>query len=1160
LGSIWRRPAVKVNRRRQGAEAIDSCRQSFDTAQRHLDWGCAVKCSACAAPNPQGNRFCAACGVPLPLGCAECGHPNAPSSKFCGGCGRVLNESAPRKDPMIDAAPSPAAAHSDAQRRQLTVMFCDLVGSSGLANRLDPEQTRDMLRGFHSAVSRAVAPYDGHLAQLLGDGVLVYFGYPRAHEDDAARAVRAALAVLPAVAALPTPGRSPLQTRIGIATGLVVIGQIGQGTPAAEQSASGDTPNLAARLQALAAPGEIVLSQATQQLLDASFDLHPLGPLSVKGFEAPVQAWRALGERALASRFEAKHERAPSSLIGRDSEVALLLDRWALACEGEGQVVVLSGEAGIGKSRIGQALRERLAGQGHASVVLQCLPYFSGSALYPVVQHLKLAAGITGQDTRQTGAGPDSTAQQRQKLLNLAAPLPPEGQIALLRLIGAADERLSEEEAQMPQQQKARTLNALVELMSHLAQQQPVWLWIEDAHWIDPTTQELIAMLVDRLRDARMLTLVTTRPETTLNLGKPAHLTTLTLSRLGQRQCAALIDAVALGKSLPQDVQAEIIRKTDGVPLFVEELTKTVLQSGLLEPSGNGYRVTGPLPELAIPSTLQDSLMARLDKLDSAKEVAQAGAAIGREFARGLLAAVLQSGSATFDTKQLDKSLADLEAADLLIRRSDGSEARYSFKHALVRDTAYNSMLRTQRVLRHRQIAAALEQLEPGTIAGRPELLAYHHEAAGAARRASELWVEAGRLAVARGATREAAVAFGNALTNLEAAPQSRELVEQEIDIRIALGPVLFGLKGHSEATEASFQRALALAEGISDKRRQFQILWVLNFTNYMAGRFKEALPAARQLLELASRDDDGGEQVEAHHAMWAILVLSGRPIEAIPHLEGANALYQANRHSYLRYRYAGHDPGVCCTAWSAVTNWLTGRPERAQRDLMVLRTRIDELQHPMTNILLVVGGWLHYCLGEPGPAAEWGAELLAVARRHGFDAWAEMAIVLTELSPGKIPTSDQLRELNERLIESKSSKATRLLMFNVLVDLCAATGDVELAEQVLSPLLDVRDTMHRAEFLRLQGALLLQRATPDAASAEQSFENAIEVAREQGAKSFELRAAMSLGTLWHQQGKRTAAQELLGGVYGWFTEGFETPDLRRAKSLLDDWASAPSI
>ena len=1111
-----------------------------------------MKCSACGAGNPPGQRFCGECGVVLPLVCPACGAANPAKQKFCGGCGSALAGAPPL--PRAEVSPTVIGvphAFEAAQRRQLTVMFCDLVGSTTLANRLDPEETRKLLREFHAVVTGAVTLYDGHVAQLLGDGVLVYFGYPRAHEDDAARAVRAALAVLSALAMPPPVGTTKqpiagaMQTRIGIATGLVVIGQIGEGTPATEQSASGETPNLAARLQGIASPGEIVLSQSTRQLLDASFDLRPLGPLTVKGFDAPVQAWRVLGERSLASRFEAQHDKTPGSMVGRDSEVALLLDRWALARDGEGQLVVLCGEAGIGKSRIGQALRERLASEEHASVVLQCSPYFSGSALYPVVQHLKLAAGITAAD---------NAAQQRDKLTSMATALPPEGQAALLRLMGVPGEDLSAEEAQMPQQQKARTLNALVELMSNLAQKEPVLLWVEDAHWIDPTTQELIAMLADRLRDARLLTLVTTRPESLPDLGKPAHLTTLTLNRLGQRQCAALIDAVALGKPLPPEVQAEIIRKTDGVPLFVEELTKTVLQSGLLEQSGTGYRLTGALPELAIPSTLQDSLMARLDRLSDAKDVAQAGAAIGREFTRNLLTAVLQSTPAA----HLDKWLAELEGADLLIRRGDGPSASYAFKHALVRDTAYNSMLKTQRTLRHGQIAQALEQLEPGTITGRPELLAHHYQEAGNAQRASELWTEAGHLAVTRGANPEAAAAFERALGMLEGLPQSTQTDTAALDIRNAIGPVLWALHGlRSPLAEASYERALALAERLADRPRRFQAHWGLNYTRFAAGRYAEALQSAKLLLELASRDDDGGEQLEAHHAMWGPLMGMGRPREALVHLELGSALYEAERHGYLRYRYAGHDPEACCSGCRAVCNWLIGFPARAKRDVAAFRASVERLEHPLTSVGLPQVGWVLYQLGEVESAVRVGDELTALASRHGIQIRAESLFILSELPRRRTHTPTQLRQFHERLAKARSGQILVLWMTSILLDLCVDAGDFELAQTVLDPLLAIRDTMHRAEFLRLEGGLQLQRATPDVVAAERSFESAIEVAREQGAKSFELRAATSLAALWHSQGKRNEAQELLGGVYGWFTEGFETPDLRRARSLLDEWAGA---
>jgi class 3 adenylate cyclase/tetratricopeptide (TPR) repeat protein len=1157
--------------------------QSVDTARRHsLAETSPVKCPACGALNPEGKRFCADCGVPLPVQCPACGTANAARNRFCGDCGTAL-PATPMPGPTATAAPTPpkppselatgavrAGTASDAERRQLTVMFCDLVDSTALANRLDPEDLQRVIRSYHAAVAAAVAPLEGHVAQLLGDGVLVYFGYPRAHEDDASRAVRAALAVLPAVAVLEAPGGVELQTRIGTATGLVVVGEVGSGTPAAEHSASGETPNLAARLQALAAPGEIVLAEATRRLLGATFELVSLGAVALKGFAAPVPAWRVQTERAAASRFEAQQGAALGTFIGRDSEIALLLDRWSLARDGEAQVVLLSGEAGIGKSRICQALRERLAADHdaepqslpqavqHASVVLQCSPYFGASALYPVLQHLERAAGI---------AGSDSPVMRSGKLQRLASALPSASVGALLRMMSlpevaeAPDAAETAEAAntpvtvnandvvRTPQEEKTHALRALVGLLRDLAREQPVLLLVEDAHWIDPTTEELIALLIDQLRDSRLLTLITCRPQYSPALGNPAHLTKLNLIRLSQRQCAALIDAVALGRKLPDQVQAEIIRKTDGVPLFVEELTKTVLQSGLLEDAGSGYRLTQALPELAIPSTLQDSLMARLDRLPAAKEVAQAGAAIGREFSKGLLAAVLQGSAA-----RLDAALAELVRAELLVPRGVAPELSYTFKHALVRDTAYASMLKSQRALRHRQIAAALEQVEPETVAAQPELLAYHHQEAGDLELAIGQWTKAGKQAVARGANREAAASLERALALLEAQSETLQTMSDALDIRIVLGPVLFGLHGVLPELDDFYLKTQALAENLDDSSRLFQALWGQNYINFIAGRYPKALDVARRLLRVAHDNGDSGHLVEAHHAMWNALVMTGRHLEALVHLDQGDALYDPRQHATLRYQYGGHDPGACCLNWRAVTSWLLGFPDRALQEVNATLARVDELQHPMTNILLVYAAWIRYRRGEAQAAASLGERLTQIAEQHGFLAWIGGAVVLTALAQGRQPSPQQLRLLHERLVTGKSSKSVKWLMGSVLLDLCAATGDAELTADVLTPMLADGDNMHRAELLRIEGTLIMHGTSPDPAAAERRFHEAIQVAQDQHAKSFELRAATSLAELWQAQGKHAQARQLLGDIYNWFTEGFDTADLKHAKALLDCW------
>ena len=1127
-----------------------------------------MNCSSCGALVPPGKRFCADCGAPLSVACPACGSANALTKKFCGDCGQVLPAPPPRgQPPVATAAPttpaappagpapasmsghaaSPAADRATgAERRQLTVMFCDLVGSTALANRLDPEDWQGVIRSYHAAVSDAVASYEGHVAQLLGDGVLVYFGYPRAHEDDAVRAVRAALAVLPAVAALQPQGDASLQTRIGIATGLVVVGKIGAGTPASEHSASGETPNLAARLQGVASPGEILVSESTRMLLGASFELEALGVRVLKGFAEPVPAWRVQGERGHASRFEAQHERELNALIGRDSELALLLDRWALARDGEAQVVLLSGEAGIGKSRVCQALRERLRDEPHTVIVLQCSPYFSGSALYPVVQQLQRAAGVTADDT---------PAQRRAKLHNVTRSLPSDAVHALRSALGmaAADdapasaESGAAEPASTPQQIKSQALHALVALVREAAAERATLLWVEDAHWIDPTTQEWLALLLDQLRDSRLLTVITTRPPEELTLGSPAHLTRLTLARLSQRQCGALINAVALGKALPGEVQEQIIRKTDGVPLFVEELTKTVLQSGLLEDSPQGYRLTQALPELAIPSTLADSLMARLDRLSAAKSVAQAGAAIGREFSYRLLARVMHD-----DTARLDTALAELIGAGLLVRRGVAPDVSYQFKHALVRDTAYNSMLKSQRVLRHRQIADGLEQTEPDTVVTRPELLAHHFQEAGDKSRAIEEWIKAGHAAVAKGAHREAAQAFERSLGVLETVPETPRAMSQALAARIALGPLYFGLHGATQQVEHCYSAALALADRLDDQRQVFPALWGLNYVDFFRGRYSAALDTARRLLQVALDSGDSGQLIEAHHSMWGLLAASGDLGQAVEHLEHGRSLYNESVHSRLRYQYAGHDPGACCLTWTAATSWLRGYPDLARRQVLTAFKGIACMPHSMTKVLLVWTAWVHYQCGELEVAASQGRHLAQVIEQYGFHVVAGPAAVFGELALSSRPTGERLSEIARLVAASRSSKFLQAMTICILIDLGLATGESEFAWRLIVDLKKEEPGIHSAEIFRLEGRLLcLQDSLPSAA--ERCFLQAIDIARGQGAKSFELRAATSLAELWQQQGKLDEARRLLGDIYGWFTEGFDTADLRRAKALLDE-------
>ncbi len=677
-------------------------------------------------------------------------------------------------------------SRGEAERRQLTVMFCDLVGSTKLSVELDPEELRDVIGRYQNTVVGEVARYDGHVAKFMGDGVLVYFGYPVAHEDDAERAVRASLGIVAVMGEQAAAGEGP-RVRIGVATGRVVVGDlVGEGA-AQEEAVIGETPNLASRLQELAAPGSVLVAQMTHDLLGDLFEVEDLGAQALKGFAEPISAWRVLGERVVESRFEAVHGGRLTAFVGREQELALLKERWARARDGEGQVVLLTGEAGIGKSRLTRALMEHLVEKRHTRLRYQCSPHHVNSALHPFIDQLERAAGFeVGDDAAAKQVKLEALLRRASDSIGEAMPL-----IAALLSVslggGVPGRELD------PQRQKQLTHEALLDQLAGLAARQPVLMIFEDAHWADPTTLELLEQTVDRVQEARILAVITSRPEFDPPWPSHSHITTLTLNRLGRRQGAAIVSDLTGGKALPEEVLEQIVARTDGVPLFVEELTKTVLESGLLTDSGDRYELTGPLSTLAIPSTLQDSLMARLDRLAPAKEVAQIGATIGREFRHRLLAAVSPLGD-----DALEDSLEQLVGSELIFRRGTPPDATYIFKHALVQDAAYESLLKSKRKKLHRRIAQALEQDFPETVETEPEILAHHFAEAGLSEAAVEYWRRAGRRAVERSSNAEAIAHLNKGIELLDALPVSSERMRTEIALQTVLGVGLVQAEGGS--------------------------------------------------------------------------------------------------------------------------------------------------------------------------------------------------------------------------------------------------------------------------------------------------------------------------------------------------------------------------
>jgi class 3 adenylate cyclase/tetratricopeptide (TPR) repeat protein len=789
----------------------------------------------------------------------ELGIPLGPRRKLAKAIAALSTEAATPSGRASAAMPFPQA-----ERRQLTVMFVDLVGSTALAARLDPEDMARVIRAYQDNCTEVVEVWGGHVAKYMGDGVLAYFGWPQAHEDEAERAVRAGLAIIAALPGLETPAGERLAARVGIATGLVMVGELIGAGVAQEQTVVGETPNLAARLQALATPCGVVISQATRRLVGGLFELADLGPQRLKGFAEPLAAWRVEGEGRAEGRFEALHGERLTPLVGREHELGILLERWAWAKDGDGQMVLISGEPGIGKSRLIRALRERLGDEPYTPLSQYCSPYHTNSALYPVIGLLERAARLDREEP------PEAQLSKLEAMLGRASDRPGEVVPLFAALLGVPPGGRFPALALAPEVQKRRTLQALLDQLAGLAAQQPVLALYEDVHWIDPSTLEFLGMLVERIRQLAVLVLITFRPEFQPPWIGHAHVTALTMSRLGRRQGADLVARVTGEKPLPSEIIEQIVARTDGVPLFVEELTKTVLESGLLADAGDRYELLGPLPPLAIPTTLHDSLMARLDRLVPVKEVAQIGAVIGREFSHELLAAV---ASMSFD--QLGSALEHLVSSELVFQRGTPPEAIYTFKHALIQDAAYQSLLKSKRQELHARIVAALEAHAGDGVPEQVEWLAHHALRGEVWDKALAYCRQAGEMATARSAHREAAVYFEQALGTLPHLPEERATHEQAIDLRLALRSVLLP-SGDSARILEHLREAEALAVALDDRRRLGHISGFLAVHFRNIGAYDQAIASAQRALTLATDSGDAAVHTLANLYLGAIYSAQG--------------------------------------------------------------------------------------------------------------------------------------------------------------------------------------------------------------------------------------------------------------------------------------------
>jgi class 3 adenylate cyclase/predicted ATPase len=1039
-------------------------------------------------------------------------------------------------------------AHIDAERRQLTVMFCDLVGSTALSARLDPEDLREVVTAYHRAVAEIVAGFDGFVAKYMGDGVLVYFGYPRAHEDDAERAARAGLGLIDAVGRLDVKSRAglglidavgrldvksvKLQARVGIATGLVVVGDlIGEGS-AQEQSVVGETPNLAARLQALAEPGTVVIAAGTRRLVGDLFEYRDLGALEVKGLAARVPAWQVLRPSAVASRFEALRGAALTRLVGRDEEIDLLLRRWARAKAGDGQVVLVSGEAGLGKSRITAALEEHLHAEPHIRLRYSCSPYHQDSALFPFIDQLGRASGFARDDP------PPSKLEKLEAVLARATP-PDEDVAFLADLLSLPASERHPLPTLSPQRKKDRTLEALIRQLEGLARRQPLLMVFEDAHWIDPTSRELLDLIVEHVPNLPVLLIVTFRPEFQPPWTGQPQVTMLALNRLDRRDRTALVAQIAGGKALPDVVVAQIADRTDGVPLFVEELTKSVLESGV--------------PLLGIPTSLHDSLMARLDRMGSVRPVAQIGAAIGREFSYELLRAISR-----LSEDELEAALGRLVTSELVFQRGTPPNAIYSFKHALVQDVAHGSLLRNARQQLHARIAEALEAHSPELMDTQPELFAQHYTAAGLVEKSVAFWGKAGRRSAGRSAMSEAAAQLQTGLDQLALLSDNPERQRQELEFCSALGAVLNAVKGNAAPeTGQAYARARELWEQLGSPSEFLHVPLGQSRCHVFRGELDLAQRLDKDLLRLSRQRNDVAGLVLGHYSSGRNLMFAGRFASSRSHLEEVVALFDPISHRSLVHQ-AGLHPQVVSQALLGIVLFCLGFPNQALARSSAAIAEARRLAHsPSLAVCLSTGARQLSLVGDNVALHERADQLVTVATEQGFPHWRAEGTIYRGWA--RVENGDVVEGISLLRSGSAAYRATGAELWMpqylaLLARACEIAGQIEeglpLLDEALQIVERTGERCLEAELNRHKGEVRLRQG--HAKAAEELYRKALSISVEQEAKLWELRAAASLARLRRDQGRRAEARDLLAPVYGWFSEGFDTPDLKEAKALLD--------
>ena len=1035
-------------------------------------------------------------------------------------------------------ATSPAQ-HRDAEFRQITVMFCDLVGSTQLSEKLDPEDLQKIIDSYRRECSTAIRRYGGEVARYLGDGVLAFFGWPYAHEDDAPRAVHAALEIVSVVTKISES--VTLACRVGVCSGPVVVGEIRNSTASWSMDAVGETPNIAARLQTLAEPDTVLISESTRRLVSATFDLQSLGPQALKGITEPVRAYRVLAAKSAGSRFEAAHAGTLTPLVGRSSELRLLLDRWEKVKEGDGQVILLSGIPGVGKSRLLHELKSHVEEEPHILLHHQCSPYHNQSAFHPVIEQIEQAAHLIAREadadkiTKLQAYLPRSTNSSIEPLLLIAN---------LLSISTENQQHLSE---LTPQQIKNRTISTLVEMLLAFSVQRPTLCIFEDAHWLDPSTLELLELMISRIAHARVLLIVSSRPEFRPTWLAHANVSTHSLTRLSQAEVRTMIRDLLRGGNMPQKLVDQIIEKADGVPLFIEELTSSTLSAPLRETLGH----TEQPASLRVPETLSDALMERLDRAAPSRRVAQIAAVIGREFSDDLL-----SAAARIDEEDMQSALSLLEQADIIYRVGISPFVRFAFKHVLLRDAIYDSLLKSKRQQIHADIAAILVHDFPKLVENQPEVLALHYQEASNHQMAIRYWFESGQRALAHSANVEAIANFRKALQLLNALPETPERIKQEIDIQLALGIPLIAVRGYTAAeTREAFSRARTLCLRLGDIPEYFQALFGLWGNHWMCGKNDEALRMADEFLSRSRALSDPVLLMVANRVMGSTLLTLGDFQSSASHFEETIRLStgREERPLYNLYMVGPRAASLLLLSWDL---WILGYPDQALSRVSEALASGKDLGHPYTVAFAhYMTSVVHLLRGDAAHALESAERSFEMSQEQRFSLYAILSRISRGRAIGELGRLGEARvELTQGIDEARRNGVGFMLpmMDSWLADVHTKTGENEYAlsfvERALTNIGDVTGRSWEAELHRQRAQILLALDPSKLREAESHLQKSIEVARGQSAKSLELRATTNLAELWRTQGRPDEARALLEPICHWFNEGAETADLKQAR------------